>query len=730
MLAPPPRSDSYSSGTTASSASSAQPPTPEDSPFELPFGKIGSGLAFARLPGMPDEEGEEDSDDGDEVLEQQSDSDGEEEDDEDEEMADANQAGPSKPSGAADAGASSKARKAAAKPSTDGSPTETAVRGLTRRGRPRKLFRYLQDLGGISLAEIKPQPRETSRDATVASPPKRKWSKGEADMAPPGECIATRQAAHRSSDAGTSAGASALEDESGKRKRVKKVSIVSVSPRALLAYRLRSKVAKACLFCKRSHMTCDEERPCRRCVKRGIPHMCADEEPAGVTASASSSTVTPDAAAPAASKKGKPRSHSAASVRPEKSLSPPTAAVASSSALPASPKKTIKAARRATMNGGEESTPRVDPGPSIPARTSSHAARLLRVPGFDSVTSSPSSSTIALPRSLGHASAVTGHTFSVPGLAGDDSHHDAGPLLNLGQLSPGGDLHIPAGELFWASFPGGSGVTPGHSLMGGLTPFETFLKEANAQGAAGQNEGRQPGHADETSAYHQQPLLTPVGCFRLADGTLQPIAPALHAAADAAEMGRAGDSLHSFSDGLLPQQPVAFNLKLPGKQPMASGLPMQEALAPLPWENTEYERLKGWLERGTLSSSWTPSHRSRMLAAVEGLRSVIQPRTMGLDEAERRRQDFDFARVYAHYKHAVLESVSAPMLLVKRWGDICGAFPPSRAGSLVQRSADHITQMQTHICSTCSSSTPRSCIPTEPASRMSSAPTWRRMCTR
>ncbi|POW09950.1 hypothetical protein PSTT_06394 [Puccinia striiformis] len=41
----------------------------------------------------------------------------------------------------------------------------------------------------------------------------------------------------------------------------------------------RRKVAKACLFCKRSHMTCDDSRPCQRCIKREIGHLCCDEPP-------------------------------------------------------------------------------------------------------------------------------------------------------------------------------------------------------------------------------------------------------------------------------------------------------------------------------------------------------------------------------------------------------------------------------------------------------------------
>lgn len=41
----------------------------------------------------------------------------------------------------------------------------------------------------------------------------------------------------------------------------------------------RKKVQKACRPCKRSHMPCQEQRPCPRCIKRGIPEMCIDAEP-------------------------------------------------------------------------------------------------------------------------------------------------------------------------------------------------------------------------------------------------------------------------------------------------------------------------------------------------------------------------------------------------------------------------------------------------------------------
>ncbi|KAI7361249.1 hypothetical protein KC354_g8210 [Hortaea werneckii] len=39
----------------------------------------------------------------------------------------------------------------------------------------------------------------------------------------------------------------------------------------------RRKVNHACVYCRRSHMTCDLERPCTRCVKRDIGHLCHDE---------------------------------------------------------------------------------------------------------------------------------------------------------------------------------------------------------------------------------------------------------------------------------------------------------------------------------------------------------------------------------------------------------------------------------------------------------------------
>lgn len=39
----------------------------------------------------------------------------------------------------------------------------------------------------------------------------------------------------------------------------------------------RKKVSRSCVFCRRSRLICDEQRPCKRCIKRDIAHLCTDE---------------------------------------------------------------------------------------------------------------------------------------------------------------------------------------------------------------------------------------------------------------------------------------------------------------------------------------------------------------------------------------------------------------------------------------------------------------------
>ncbi|PVH94352.1 hypothetical protein DM02DRAFT_618696 [Periconia macrospinosa] len=51
----------------------------------------------------------------------------------------------------------------------------------------------------------------------------------------------------------------------------------------------RRKVNHACIYCRRSHMTCDLDRPCTRCIKRNIGHLCHDEPREGVKKSKSDS---------------------------------------------------------------------------------------------------------------------------------------------------------------------------------------------------------------------------------------------------------------------------------------------------------------------------------------------------------------------------------------------------------------------------------------------------------
>ncbi|KAI8641865.1 hypothetical protein BD408DRAFT_417531 [Parasitella parasitica] len=38
----------------------------------------------------------------------------------------------------------------------------------------------------------------------------------------------------------------------------------------------RKKASRACSHCQKAHLTCDDSRPCQRCVKRGLENTCAD----------------------------------------------------------------------------------------------------------------------------------------------------------------------------------------------------------------------------------------------------------------------------------------------------------------------------------------------------------------------------------------------------------------------------------------------------------------------
>ncbi|KAK9460567.1 uncharacterized protein V1516DRAFT_418883 [Lipomyces oligophaga] len=78
---------------------------------------------------------------------------------------------------------------------------------------------------------------------------------------------------HRESVSGGSGGESPeLTDSSKGRKYADSESSLQVAKPTK-----RRKVEHACVYCRRSHMTCDSARPCSRCVKRNIGHLCHDE---------------------------------------------------------------------------------------------------------------------------------------------------------------------------------------------------------------------------------------------------------------------------------------------------------------------------------------------------------------------------------------------------------------------------------------------------------------------
>ncbi|TKY88386.1 hypothetical protein EX895_002738 [Sporisorium graminicola] len=52
-------------------------------------------------------------------------------------------------------------------------------------------------------------------------------------------------------------------------------SDISAGPLGFLPRR-KKKLRQACVYCRRSHLVCEEKRPCHRCVKRGIADRCID----------------------------------------------------------------------------------------------------------------------------------------------------------------------------------------------------------------------------------------------------------------------------------------------------------------------------------------------------------------------------------------------------------------------------------------------------------------------
>ncbi|KAG1059325.1 hypothetical protein G6F42_028359 [Rhizopus arrhizus] len=38
----------------------------------------------------------------------------------------------------------------------------------------------------------------------------------------------------------------------------------------------KKKAARACIHCQKAHLTCDDSRPCQRCIKRNLATTCTD----------------------------------------------------------------------------------------------------------------------------------------------------------------------------------------------------------------------------------------------------------------------------------------------------------------------------------------------------------------------------------------------------------------------------------------------------------------------
>lgn len=75
----------------------------------------------------------------------------------------------------------------------------------------------------------------------------------------------------------TNASGHAQAGEGGKRRAKKDKGAGEDEDEAKKKKAKRRKVDHACIYCRRSHMTCDAGRPCQRCIKREIGHLCRDE---------------------------------------------------------------------------------------------------------------------------------------------------------------------------------------------------------------------------------------------------------------------------------------------------------------------------------------------------------------------------------------------------------------------------------------------------------------------
>lgn len=81
----------------------------------------------------------------------------------------------------------------------------------------------------------------------------------------------------------------------------------------------KKKVEMACVYCRRSHMICDDSRPCLRCIKRGIGHLCHDEPTPGRQRKKGTNSGTSTNPTPPTSTNSVPDIHNTTKALPEPS---------------------------------------------------------------------------------------------------------------------------------------------------------------------------------------------------------------------------------------------------------------------------------------------------------------------------------------------------------------------------------------------------------------------------
>ncbi|KAI5800042.1 hypothetical protein EDC01DRAFT_716566 [Geopyxis carbonaria] len=131
----------------------------------------------------------------------------------------------------------------------------------------------------------------------------------------------------------------------------------------------RRKVNHACVYCRRSHMTCNDVRPCTRCVKRNIGHLCHDEprepkkhksetSPNPLDSSQEDHTMSPskNSLTPPINGSSEQQEAKLSASGPSVSLPPPPLPASRTSSLPSvvAPSSIVSVAPRQNMNANSQ----------------------------------------------------------------------------------------------------------------------------------------------------------------------------------------------------------------------------------------------------------------------------------------------------------------------------------------------------------------------------------------